>query len=134
MDFKKISLVIPFYNESKKIVKSTKNILKQIDRPDEIIFVNNNSNDNSELKLRLFLKNFNNINSKNKIKIIKNKTKQYPSTAKNIGIKLASYKNVAFFDIGLSINNYFISNLKKKYHQMKENIFKAVIFLNLRIH
>lgn len=134
MDFKKISLVIPFYNESKKIVKSTKNILKQIDRPDEIIFVNNNSNDNSELKLRLFLKNFNNINSKNKIKIIKNKTKQYPSTAKNIGIKLASYKNVAFFDIGLSINNYFISNLKKKYHQMKENIFKVVIFLNLRIH
>lgn len=114
MNFKKISLVIPFYNESKKIVKSTRNILKQVDRPDEVIFVNNNSNDNSELKLRLFLKNFNNINNKNKIKIVKNKKKQYPSSAKNIGIKLASHKNVAFFDIGLSINNYFISNLKKK--------------------
>jgi len=76
MNFKKISLVIPFYNESKKIVKSTRNILKQVDRPDEVIFVNNNSNDNSELKLRLFLKNFNNINNKNKIKIVKNKKKQ----------------------------------------------------------
>lgn len=126
MEFKKITLIIPFFNEKKKIINSTKHILKQVIPPDEIIFVNNNSNDSSEMKLRLFLKNFNNI--KYKIKIINLKKKSNPSNAKNIGIKNSIYNNVAFFDIGLSVNRYFIHNLKnlispKTMHYIQGNFY-----------
>lgn len=109
---KKISLVIPFFNESKKIVRLMKIILNQISKPDEIIFINDSSNDNSELKLRLFINNVN-FKLKNKVKIVKNK-KRFPSTAKNLGIKIAKYDYVVFFDVGLSINRYFIYNIKNK--------------------
>ena len=55
MTNKKVSLVIPFYNEKNKIYKTIKLIKSQTIEPDEIIFVNGFSNDNSELLLRLFL-------------------------------------------------------------------------------
>ena len=111
MEFKKITLIIPFYNENKKITFSTKQILRQAVPPDEIIFLNDKSSDNSELKLRLYLKNYNNI--KLKIRIISLKKRRYPSEVKNIGIKNSNYENVAFFDVGLSVNRYFIHNLKQ---------------------
>ncbi len=75
MTNKKISLVIPFYNEKNKIYKTIKLIKSQTIEPDEIIFVNGFSNDNSELLLRLFLKNYK--FKKSKIKILKNKKKTH---------------------------------------------------------
>ena len=106
MKNKKLTLIIPFFNENQKIIRSMKIILSQISKPDEIIFINNSSKDNSEIKLKLFIKSIN-LKFKNNIKIINNK-KSLPSTAKNLGVKIAKHNYVVFFDIGLSTNNYFI--------------------------
>ena len=65
INHKKISLVIPFYNEENHICKTFKNIMDQTTRPDEIIFVDSYSNDNSALKLRLFMQNYNLDKKKN---------------------------------------------------------------------
>ena len=110
MTNKKISLVIPFYNEKNKIYKTIKLIKSQTIEPDEIIFVNGFSNDNSELLLRLFLKNYK--FKKSKIKILKNKKKN-PSESKNIGIKNSKYENICFMDFGLDVNKFWIQNIKK---------------------
>ncbi len=126
MKNKKLSLIIPFFNENKKIVKTMKIILNQISKPDEIIFVNNSSDDNSELKLRLFINSIN-FKFKNKIKIIKN-VKSFPSTAKNLGIKIAKYDYVVFFDVGLSINNYFIHNIRSKIRPDKNFYIQGKFF------
>ncbi len=108
----KLTLIIPFFNENQKIIRSMKIILSQISKPDEIIFINNSSKDNSEIKLKLFIKSIN-LKFKNNIKIINNK-KSLPSTAKNLGVKIAKHNYVVFFDIGLSTNNYFIYKIKNK--------------------
>ena len=75
-NYKKISLVIPFYNEKKNICKTFKNIMAQTSKPEEIIFVNSYSTDNSALKLRLFIKNYNIDKKKIKLLILK---KRLPS-------------------------------------------------------
>ena len=108
---KKISLVIPFYNEKKNICKTFKNIMAQTSKPEEIIFVNSDSNDNSALKLRLFIQNYN-LNKK-KIKLLMLK-KGLPSASKNLGIKNAIYDNICFTDVGIYFNNFFISSVKNK--------------------
>ena len=43
MKNKKLTLIIPFFNENQKIIRSMKIILSQISKPDEIIFINNSS-------------------------------------------------------------------------------------------
>ena len=110
MKNKKVSLVIPFYNEKNKIYKTLKLIKSQTSEPDEIIFVNSFSKDNSELLLRLFLKNYS--FKKSTIKIFNNK-KNIPSESKNIGIKKSKYENICFMDVGLDVNKFWIQNIKK---------------------
>ena len=110
MQDKKISLVIPFYNEKNRIIETIKLIKSQVIEPDEIIFVNSFSKDNSELKLRLFLKNYR--YKKNKIKIFNNK-KNTPSESKNMGIIQSNYENICFMDVGLDVDNFWIKNIKK---------------------
>lgn len=109
---RKVSLIVPFYNEKKKIINTLKILFQQLSMPDEIIFVNNSSTDNSDLKLRLFLTNLN-LNINKKIKIINNK-KRLPSISKNLAVKIAKHDYVIFFDVGLFVNKFFIYNIKNK--------------------
>lgn len=125
IDHKKISLVIPFYNEENNICKTFKNIMTQTTKPDEIIFVDSYSKDNSALKLRLFIQNYN--LDKNKIKLLTCK-KRLPSASKNLGIRNAKYINVCFTDVGISFNNFFIRSVKNKISSKKFSYVQGKYF------
>jgi glycosyltransferase involved in cell wall biosynthesis len=125
INHKKVSLVIPFYNEENNICKTFKNIMDQTTKPDEIIFVDSYSKDNSVLKLRLFIQNYN--LDKKKIKLLTCK-KRLPSSSKNLGIRNAEYNNVCFTDVGLSFNNFFISSVKNKISSKKFSYVQGKYF------
>ena len=55
----KITIIVPFYNENKNLIETLKMILKQVSLPDEIIFVNSGSTDNTSIIIKKYLKNYN---------------------------------------------------------------------------
>lgn len=124
-NYKKISLVIPFYNEKKNICKTFKNIMAQTSKPEEIIFVNSYSTDNSALKLRLFIKNYNIDKKKIKLLILK---KRLPSASKNLGVKNSKYDNICFADVGIHFNNFFISSIRNKISSRKFSYVQGKYF------
>mgnify|MGYP006165091209 CR=1 FL=1 len=115
---KKISIIIPFYNPGILIKNNFRNIAEiQINNPDlQIIYVDNNSLDESYSYVRNKIKNNKNI------KIYKTNDEQGPGIARNLGIKKAKTKYIIFLDV----DDYLeIKNLKKLYkilEQKKPNI------------
>jgi glycosyltransferase involved in cell wall biosynthesis len=103
----KISLVIPYRNEEKKIIYTFNQILNQTHTPDEVIFVNSSSTDNSfKLVNKLIKKNKRKIRFKNL-----NTNSSTPSMSKNIGIKKSRNKWVAFMDIDLKFSKHWLKSL-----------------------
>ncbi|WP_104734327.1 glycosyltransferase family 2 protein [Hanstruepera ponticola] len=81
----KLSIIIPVYNGEKFILRSYKSILNQnIEDIDyEILYINNNSTDNSEQIIRILQQ------ENSQIKLY-NQTKQGEAQARNMGIEKAS--------------------------------------------
>ena len=85
----KVSIYIPVYNAEKTIVFSIEAVLKQTFLPDQIIVINDCSNDSTLL----------NLNSYNdKIEIIDNKTNKGLGHCRNLGIKHSKNNLVASID------------------------------------
>ena len=104
-----ISVIIPTYNREKVIFNSVKSVLNQSFKYIEVIIIDDGSTDNTKNKIK-HLKD-------KRIKYIKlNKTKG-ANYARNIGIKLAKGKFIAFQD---SDDIYHVDKLEK---QIK-NIYK----------
>ena len=104
----KLSLIIPILNEEKNILPLTKKIiryLKQIKY--EIIFVDDNSSDNSKKKLN---------HLKNKYKffrpILRNKKRDLTQSCFD-GIRKAKYKNILIMDGDLQHNPKYIKKMFK---------------------
>ena len=104
----KLSLIIPILNEEKNILPLTKKIiryLKQIKY--EIIFVDDNSSDNSKKKLNYL---------KNKYKffrpILRNKKRDLTQSCFD-GIRKAKYKNILIMDGDLQHNPKYIKKMFK---------------------
>jgi|TARA_B100000959_G_C14906443_1_gene593185 glycosyltransferase involved in cell wall biosynthesis len=113
--FYNISIIIPFYNASKLIsasLKSSKNIIKKIKT--EIIYVDNNSNDNSPSIIKKKIKSQKNI--------ILLKTRNYmgkgPGVGRNLGIKHAKGKRILFLDVDDELST---DNIKKLIQFLKGN-------------
>ena len=99
----KYSLIITYFNEENKIKNIFNNIYQQSLKPDEVIFIDSNSTDNSyKIVSELIKKNKKKINFKN----ISVKT-EFPSSSANIGIQLATNDFLAFMDMGLKFNKKF---------------------------
>lgn len=126
MKYNKISLIIPFHNEKNKICKTVNTIMKQTELPNEVIFIDSSSKDNSKIKLNLYLKNYN-FKIINKIKILKS-DKKLPSASKNLGIISAKNENICFLDVGLTVNKYFIKSVKKKISPKKYSYVQGKYF------
>ena len=126
MKYNKISLIIPFHNEKNKICKTVNTIMKQTELPNEVIFIDSSSKDNSKIKLNLYLKNYN-FKIINKIKILKS-DKKLPSASKNLGIIRAKNENICFLDVGLSVNKYFIQSVKKRISPKKYSYVQGKYF------
>ena len=95
---KKISLILTYFNEEESIQNTFSMIIKQSLLPDEVIFINSNSNDNtSNILDQLISSNKNiDINFKN----VYSNTK-FPSDSANLGIQLSNNSLIAFMDCGL---------------------------------
>ena len=81
---KKVSIIIPYYNEKKNIIRTLKKIQKQSYKNFEVILVNSSSTDKSFQIVNNYIK-------KNRLKKILNLSQKtlYPSDSKNLGIKKA---------------------------------------------
>ena len=104
----KLSLVIPILNEEKNILPLTKKIIKYLKRVKyEIIFVDDNSSDNSKKKL-------NHLKIKYKFfrPILRNKKRDLTQSCFD-GIRKAKYKNILIMDGDLQHNPKYIKKMFK---------------------
>lgn len=118
---KKISVIIPLYNEEKYIKECINSVINQTYKNIEIIVVDDKSTDNSLNELK-------SIKDK-RIKIIELKENKGVSNARNIGIKEAKGDYICFLD---SDDFWRRDKLKKqiKYIQDKAIIYSDYVYTN----
>jgi len=99
----KVSVIIPAYNEELYIKKCLDGLANQIEKPDEIIVVNNNSTDNTVL-----------IAEKYPVRIV-NETAQGMIQARNRGFNEAQYEIIARTDSDTIVPPDWIKKIKENF-------------------
>ena len=107
----KISVVIPTYNRIAYLGRAITSVLKQSYPVNEIIVIDNGSNDQT---LSFIKKNF------TRIRVITEK-KRGVSFARNLGIKNCKYNWIAFLD---SDDEWITDKIEKQFVLLKESNFK----------
>lgn len=116
----KISVIVPYFNEENKILKTLNNLKNQTYRNFEVILIDSNSTDNTFNIVNNWI-----IKNKNKIKFKNfNKNTFYPSDSKNEGIKYSKNEWVAFMDCDLKFSKDW---LKVQVEYLKKNETKHVM-------
>lgn len=103
---KRISIIIPVHNVEEYLEKCLNSIIFQINEQDEIILINDNSQDSSEEICKKFAEQYNNIK-------FENGAYGGPSKTRNIGIKMATGKYIMFVDSDDYLKNNYISRMIK---------------------
>ena len=104
----KISVIVPYFNEQKKIIKTLNNLKKQTYKNFDVILINSNSSDDSFNVVNEWIKN---NRRKHKIQFKNyNKKTFYPSTSKNAGIKCSKNAWVAFMDCDLKFSKNWLQD------------------------
>ncbi len=88
-----VSVIIPYYNSERTIVRALNSVINQVYKNFEIILIDDGSNDNSYSVVEDFIKN----NSQYQIKNLY-QNNSGPSKARNLGIKQSIGKYIAFLD------------------------------------
>ena len=115
-----ITLIIPYFNESKKLENTLNNIFDLTIKPKEIIFVNSSSKDNSNSILNELIKKYqyNNINIYNY-----SPSSTFPSTSINFGISKSNYDLIAIMDCDLIIPKNW---LEVQFNLLNKNNYDVV--------
>tara|TARA_Y100000996_G_scaffold414462_1_gene405417 strand:- start:102 stop:1019 length:918 start_codon:yes stop_codon:yes gene_type:complete len=100
-----ISVVIPFYNESESIKKTLICMDKQEHAPNEVIFVDSGSTDNTAHIIANHIKEFGKTNYR-----VVYCGEMSPSSSINKGIEESHYKLIAYVDCGLDIPANWLKN------------------------
>jgi glycosyltransferase involved in cell wall biosynthesis len=103
----KVSVIIPAYNEEKYIGQCLNGFIKQTEKADEIIVIDNNCTDHTI-----------DIVKKYQVKIIKEK-KQGMIFARNRGFNEAQYEIIARTDADTIVPNDWIAKIKKNFLDKK---------------
>ena len=111
-----VTVIIPYYNENDTILRTIDLISKQTLIPKEIIFVNSNSDDDTNNTINKWINNNNKIYSTNYLNVKKGTST--PGSSKNIGIRMASTEWVAFMDCGLI---FPLNWLEKQWRYIEKN-------------
>ena len=98
----KISLVIPCKNEAGSLPGLIKSIQDQTRKPDEVIFVDTGSTDNSQVIIRV-----------NRFRLIE--TSASIGNARNIGVENATGNLIAFTDCGIILDKNWLYELEKSH-------------------
>ena len=97
----KVTIYIPAYNAESTITQSIESILGQSIKFDEIIVINDNSNDNTLKK----------INAYSEIKIINNKKNKGLSICRNLGFENSKNEIVAAIDSDVVLDKYWLESI-----------------------
>ncbi len=124
MDNVQISIIIPIFNSEKYLKRCLDSLTNQTFKDIEIICINDGSTDNS-LKI---LENYKNIDDR--IKII-NQNNQGQSVARNVGIKVATGKYIAFVDADDWVDKDFFEKL---YDAAEKNNCDIAVGGIIRLH
>lgn len=108
----KVSIIMPSYNASRFIAESIKSVLIQTYTNWELIVVDDCSNDNTVQIVEDYIKH------DNRIKLIKLKSNKGAANARNVALKNANGKYIAFLD---SDDLWKKQKLEKQVKFMKEN-------------
>lgn len=103
---KRISIIIPVHNVEEYLEKCLNSIIFQINEQDEIILINDNSQDSSEEICKKFAEQYNNVK-------FENGAYGGPSKTRNIGIKMATGEYIMFVDSDDYLKNNYISRMIK---------------------
>lgn len=103
----KVSVVVPAYNEEKYITKCLDGLMKQIEKPDEIIIVNNNSTDHTVA-----------IAEKYPVRIV-HEQEQGMIQARNRGFNEAQYAIIARTDADTIVPPDWIKKIKETFADEK---------------
>ena len=115
-----ITVIIPYHNEKKTIKKTLELIKSQSCQPKKVLLINSSSTDTTSDVIDKWI-------AKNKCEnIYKNifKNTKYPSTSKNLGIKLSKTEWLAFMDCDLNFKKNWLQNQVKF---IKKNNLKIVL-------
>lgn len=116
----KVSVIVPYFNETATIEKTLVLLKKQTFKPKEILLINSSSTDDTYIKINKWIfRNklnyyFRNINSNSK----------NPSSSKNIGIKKSKFEWIAFMDCDLYFRNNWLS---QQINHLKKNNSKISV-------
>lgn len=120
----KVSVVIPVYNEEKYIKNCLDSLMKQEEKPDEIIVVDNNCTD----------KTISIVKKYKGIKIIQEK-KQGISPTRNKGFNSAKYEIIARCDADSILPINWIKDIKKTFSKNSQiaGFTNSIVFYDLPI-
>lgn len=113
---KKLSIIIPTYNEEKDILECLKSLLAQDYSNFEIIVIDDGSTDETLEKIDEF-----NRNNKKKVKILK-QNHAGPGLARNLGAKNAGGDILIFIDADMTFDKDYLKFLIKPIIEKKEII------------
>jgi glycosyltransferase involved in cell wall biosynthesis len=103
---KQVSLVIPVFNESETILSLIQSIREQSLQPDEVIFVDGGSTDQTVLLIRSETKN------DSRFKLIE-AGRAMPGKGRNIGTAAAGHDWIAYTDAGITLDPHWMMQLVK---------------------
>ena len=111
-----LTIILPLYNEEKRLKESFKKISKFLAnnriKIKELIFVDDGSTDNSSEMIKKYIKR-NNLRNKN-LKLINYKKNKGKGNAIKVGVKNSTGKWVLTSDIDFSVSLFEIINWQKK--------------------
>lgn len=114
----KISVIVPAYNEEKYIKNCLDSLIKQSEKPDEIIVVNNNSTDNTVSIVKTF----------KGVRII-HENNQGITYARNAGFNASTCKILARCDADGIMPNDWIKKIKNDFIKNKKTVAISPSFL-----
>jgi glycosyltransferase involved in cell wall biosynthesis len=123
-----VTVVIPYFNESKTIAKTLELIGKQSIPPKEAIIVNSSSTDDSFLVVDAWI----NQNQEKFVTRFRNidKSTKNPGSSKNIGIKISKTNWIAFMDCGQKFPTDWIECQINYINSKKLDVSFGVVYLN----
>lgn len=113
MDRNKISIIIIAYNEEKYISGILKSLTYQTVNNFEVIVVDSNSSDKTEIVAKKFAANF------KEFTYIKLDVTNGPAFGRNRGAEVAKYNRLIFFDADTSIKSNFIERADNELQKRK---------------
>lgn len=122
-----ITVVIPYYNESRTILRTLEYLLRQTHTPDRVLLIDSGSTDGAPDVISRWIEDhkssshirFENVRALTGV----------PSSSKNVGVRMATTPLVAFMDCGLLFPNNWLERQYAVLQQYGAEVVSCVVVL-----